>query len=137
MYREFVIRYYIPVIETAKKYGVQHIVFLTYGNVRPLLDLILEAGFNCLWACETNAPGMDYLDIRKTFGEELGLIGGIDLDALRHGREAIDRELDRKLPVLLSGGNYIPLADGRIRQDVPFENYLYYREKLFNRIKRG
>jgi hypothetical protein len=30
----------------------------------------------------------------------------------------------------LKQGGYIPLADGRVREDVPFENYVYYRQLL-------
>jgi hypothetical protein len=30
------------------------------------------------------------------------------------------------VPPLLAGGGYVPLADGRIREDGPFENYVYY-----------
>jgi len=137
MYKRFVLRSYLRVIDTIKKSGVDTIVFLTYGNVRPLLKPIIEAGFNCLWCCESNVPEMDYRAIRRMFGPDLGLIGGIDLDCLREGKRSIDRELKKKLPVLLDGGNYIPLADGRIRTDVSFENYLYYREKLSELVIRG
>ena len=73
---------------------------------------------------------MDYRDIRREFGRNLRLIGGIDLDALRHGKEAIRREIDEKVPPLLADGGYVPVADGRIREDVSFENYAYYRRLL-------
>jgi len=58
------------------------------------------------------------------------LIGGIDLDVLRAGKEAIQREVEEKVPPLLAQGGYIPLADGRVRADIPFENYIYYRGLL-------
>ncbi len=58
------------------------------------------------------------------------LIGGIDLDALRKDKETIRKEIETKVPDLLSQGGYIPLADGRVREDVPFENYVYYRKLL-------
>ncbi len=80
---------------------------------------------------------MDYRHIRKVFGSDLGLIGGIDLDILRHGKNAINQELEHKLPVLLNQGNYIPLADGRVRENVLFENYLYYRKKLYTIVTKG
>ncbi|MCP4903087.1 MAG: hypothetical protein GY906_39490, partial [bacterium] len=64
------------------------------------------------------------------FGTDLRLIGGIDLDVLRQDRAAIRRELETKVPPLLAEGRYIPLADGRVRADMPFDNYLYYREFL-------
>ena len=55
---------------------------------------------------------------------------GIDLDALRRDREAIRREVEEKVPPLVADGGYVPLADGRIRADVPFDNYAYYRQLL-------
>jgi hypothetical protein len=91
---------------------------------------MLEGGFNCLWASEVNNAAMDYGDLRREFGRELRLIGGIDLDALRAGEEAIRCEVMEKVPPLLADGGYIPLADGRVRAEVPYEHYCYYRELL-------
>jgi uroporphyrinogen decarboxylase len=90
----------------------------------------LKWGFNTLWACEVNIEAMDYRAIRESFGKELRLIGGIDLDALRKSKEDIRREIEEKVPPLIADGGYVPLADGRVREDVPFENYAYYRELL-------
>jgi uroporphyrinogen decarboxylase len=73
---------------------------------------------------------MDYRNIRREFGRDLGLIGGIDLDVLRRDKEAIRREIEEKVPPLLADGGYVPLADGRVREDVAFENYTYYRRLL-------
>jgi hypothetical protein len=73
---------------------------------------------------------MDYRDLRREFGRDLRLIGGIDLDALRGGREAIRSELEEKVPPLLADGGYVPLADGRVREDVTFSDYSYYRQLL-------
>ena len=69
------------------------------------------------------------------FGPQLRLIGGIDLDALRLDKKAVRREVEEKVPPLLAGGGYVPLADGRVRADVPFENYVYYR-KLLEKVTR-
>jgi hypothetical protein len=73
---------------------------------------------------------MDYGDLRREFGRDLRLIGGIDTDVLREDKPAIQREIEEKVPPLLAEGGYIPLADGRIRADIPFENYVYYRQML-------
>ena len=45
-------------------------------------------------------------------------------------KTAIRREIEEKVPPLIADGGYVPLADGRIRSDVPYENYVYYRELL-------
>ena len=75
-------------------------------------------------------------DLRREFGRDLRLIGGIDLDVLRLDKEAIKREVHEKLPPLLAQGGFVPLADGRVRADVPLENYIYYR-RLFEKVTQG
>jgi hypothetical protein len=130
MYEEFVLKNYEPVLEVLHHRKVATICFQTFANARILIPSILKWGFNCLWACEVNIEAMDYRSLRREFGRELRLIGGIDLDALREDKEAIRREIEEKVPPLIEEGGYIPLADGRVRTDVPFENYAYYRQLL-------
>ena len=130
MYEEFVLKSYIPILNIAKKHGVDTIILRTYANIRVLIRSILRYGFNCLWACETDSVAMDYRDLRREFGRDLRLIGGIDLDVLRQDEATICREIAEKVPPLIADGGYIPLADGRVRKDVPFENYVYYRRLL-------
>jgi uroporphyrinogen-III decarboxylase len=130
MYEKFVLSTYMPVLEVLKRHGVDIIILRTYANARVLIPSMLKFGINCLWACETNAIAMDYRSIRGEFGRNLRLIGGIDLDVLREGKQAIQREIEEKVPPLLEQGGYVPLADGRVRVDIPFENYLYYRQLL-------
>ena len=134
-YERFVLPSYQPVLDVLRNGGVETIVFVTYANARVLLPSVLEAGFDCLWACEAHTRAMDYRALRRRFGRSLRLIGGIDVGVLRQGKAAIRREVERKVPPLLAQGGYIPLADGRVRPDVPFEHYLYYR-RLLEQIAR-
>ncbi len=136
MYEEFVLSSYRPLLDLLTRNGVETIIFLTFANPRLLIPSILKWGFNCLWACEVNIEAMDYRDLRREFGRDLRLIGGIDLDTLRHGKEAIRQEIEEKVPPLLADGGYIPLVDGRVRENVPFENYVYYR-RLLEKVTRG
>lgn len=137
MYEEFVLTSYEPVLDVLDQYGVEMIALRTYANARVLIPSMLKFGINCLWACEVNIDAMDYRDLRQEFGRDLRLIGGIDLDALRHGKEAIRREVEEKVPPLVADGGYVPLADGRVREDVPFENYFYYRRLLEKVTKKN
>ena len=129
-YREIVLPAYTPVIDVLKSHGVETIVFVTFANARSLLPDVVAAGFNCLWAVETESRAMDYLSIRRQFGRSLRLIGGIDLDCLMGDEEAIEREILSKVPPLLAEGGYIPLADGRVRATMSFEKYAFYRQTL-------
>ncbi|MBM4041311.1 MAG: hypothetical protein FJ290_22640 [Planctomycetes bacterium] len=137
-YGRFVLSSYRPILDAVRRRGVETLVYVTYANARPLLPSVVRAGFDCLWACEVNVEAMDYLALRRRFGRDLRLIGGIDLDTLLQGKEAIRREMERIVPPLLAQGGYVPLADGRVRANVPFENYCYYRElleELTSRVK--
>jgi hypothetical protein len=53
-----------------------------------------------------------------------------DLDVLRQDPDAIRREVEEKVPPLLAAGGCIPILDGRVRVDVPFGNYVYYKRLL-------
>lgn len=130
MYEEFALKSYQPILAVLKQKSVRWIIVRTYANARVLLPVLLEYGFNCLWACEVNIGSMDYLDLRNSYGKDLRLIGGIDLDALRGGKDAIKNEVEKIVPPLVAEGGYIPLADGRVRADIPYENYVYYRQLI-------
>ena len=129
LYEEFVLDSYKPVLDVLRRSRVETITLITYANARVLVPGVLRAGFNCLWACEVNVEAMDYRDLRREFGRELRLIGGIDLDTLLEGKAAIRRGIRQVAPLIAQGG-YVPLADGRVRPNVPFERYVYYRRLL-------
>ena len=133
MYEELALKSYQPILDLLRRKGVENLVFRTFANARLLLPRVLKYGFNCLWADEVNVAAMDYRDLRREFGPGLRLIGGIDLDKVREGEEATRKEIVEKVPPLLAEGGYLPMADGRIREDMPYKNYLYYR-RLLGRI---
>jgi hypothetical protein len=46
------------------------------------------------------------------------------------GKDAIDREVDRIMPVMKKRGGYIPTCDHGVPEEVSFENYLHYRKRM-------
>ncbi|UCG26266.1 MAG: hypothetical protein JSW55_09880 [Chloroflexota bacterium] len=130
MYEEFALKSYEPILDVLRRHGVETIIARTYANERLLLPSFLKWGFNCLWACEVGSDALDYRQLRREYGSDLRLIAGIDTDALRGDKEMIRREVEEKVTPLLASGGYAPLADGRVRADIPYENYVYYRELL-------
>lgn len=135
MYEEFVLPHYEPVLDVLRGYGVKTIIIRTYANTRVLLPRIMKWDFDCLWACETDPEAMDYQAIRREFGRDLRLIGGIDVDVLRQDEGSIRREIKERVPPLLEDGGFVPLADGRIRADISYENYVAYRRILDEVVK--
>jgi len=134
-YSDLVLPAYQPVLDVLIRYQVATVILRTYANARALLPVLFQCGFNCLWAVETETDAMDYRSIRAQFGNQMRLIGGIDVDVLRQGELPVRQEIDVKVRPLLAQGGYIPLADGRVRSDMPFENYRFYRHLLENTVK--
>ena len=129
MYEDIVLPSYQPLLDLARAQNVRTVICRTYANMKALIPSLLKWGINCLWACEVEQSVMNYPALRREYGRDLKLIGGIDLDALRDGKDAIQRAVDEITPLIAEGG-FIPLADGRVRADVPYENYLFYRKLL-------
>jgi uroporphyrinogen decarboxylase len=75
------------------------------------------------------AAGMEVLDLRRRFGRELLIGGGMDKRVLAGPREGIRRMVEEKIPLMQEGG-YVPGCDHAMPPDIPWENYRYYRELL-------
>ena len=129
MYEDFVLSSYQTLINLAQQYGIKTIICRTYASMKALIPSLLKWGIDVLWACEVEQSVMNYPALRKEFGKDLKLIGGIDLDALYQDTSTI-RHAVKSITPLVDQGGFIPLADGRVRADIPYKNYLYYRELL-------
>jgi uroporphyrinogen decarboxylase len=70
----------------------------------------------------------DAFRLRKEYGDQLLLLGGVDKRALIGGKQQIDREMERLVPLVRSG-RFIPCVDHRVPADVSLEDYLYYLQK--------
>jgi len=134
MFEELVLVGYEPILAMLRQCGVKNLIMRTYANSRLLLPAIVKAGFNCLWACESPPGSMDYQQIRQEYGHDLRLIGGVDVDVLLGDKETIRRQVSDFLPPMLADGGFIPLADGRVRGNVPYENYVTYRQLLMELV---
>jgi uroporphyrinogen-III decarboxylase len=93
------------------------------GRIHDLVPGWLDAGINCMFPLEV--AHTDAFRLREEFGDRILLLGGVDKLALIAGKESIDREIERLVP-LVAKGRYIPCLDHRVPADVTLENYLYY-----------
>ncbi|MEM2904343.1 MAG: uroporphyrinogen decarboxylase family protein [Candidatus Bathyarchaeia archaeon] len=134
LFEEFLLPRYRKVTRYLREKGVETIMVDTDGNHDALTPLFLEAGVNCIYPLEAQA-GIDARALRRTYGRELRLVGNIDKTALTKGRDAIEQEIEAKLPLAREGG-YIPSVDHAVPSDVPFENYRYYVQLLRERLEQ-
>ena len=127
IFKEFLLHRYRRVNDHLRAHGVDIITLDTDGNCDVLIPLLLEAGINGLWPLEVAADN-DPRKLRREYGRDLTLSGGIDKRALARDRKAIEEEVMSKIPPLLPDGGYIPTIDHTVPPDVPYENWLYYLE---------
>lgn len=128
MFRSFLSDHYANVCETARSFGISIIDVDSDGCIDSLIPLWVEAGVNMLHPFEVQS-GMDVNRVRKTFGNNFAMRGGIDKRGLAKGRREIDAELERIRPAYETG-RYIPHVDHSIPPDISFGNYLYYLDNL-------
>ncbi|HQM39419.1 MAG TPA: uroporphyrinogen decarboxylase family protein [Clostridia bacterium] len=100
----------------------------TDGDCRPVIPVYKEIGMNYMSPMEV-ASGCDVVQIRKDH-PDIRIKGGIDKRILAHSKEAIKIEIDRILPFMKKHGGYLPTCDHGVPAEVPFENYVYFRELL-------
>jgi uroporphyrinogen decarboxylase len=127
--RELMMPNYRKITDLLHKAGIDVIMLDSDGNVEELIPLWLEVGINYIYPMEV-AAGMDVVQLRRKFGRDLIIGGGMDKRVLAFGdRKAIDAMIDSKRDLILAGG-YVPGCDHALPPDISWANFLYYREHL-------
>jgi uroporphyrinogen decarboxylase len=63
-------------VETFKRSGIKHVGFHSDGDIRPLLDGLVDAGISILNPVEPRA-NMDVVELRRRYGKRLAFVGGL------------------------------------------------------------
>ncbi|MFC1839997.1 uroporphyrinogen decarboxylase family protein [Thermodesulfobacteriota bacterium] len=131
MFNRYAIPGYRKVISLLDKYNVRFRVFCsTGGDLTSIISLMVDAGINVLWISNIAAASMEYMALRRHFGEHISLIGGIDAGTLGQDEIILKSKIEDTVLPLLEKGRYIPCLDDRPRADVSFSQYKLYRQIL-------
>ena len=130
MVREFLLPYYQQVVGNIRSRQQRRVYFIvdTDGHAPAAIPLYLEAGMDIMWPFEV-ASGCDVVQIGEQY-PELVLMGGIDKRILATGKEAIEAHLQHIIPAMVKRGGYVPMCDHGVPDNVKFEDYLYYRQRV-------
>ena len=130
-YKKFIYPNLKRVIDYYKSNGVRYVFIDTDGNPEKLIPQFLDAGVDGLWPLE-RAANQDPIRLRKEFGRDLRLTGGVDKREIAKGPAAIDVHLRELIPLIEEGG-FIPTIDHTASPDISWDNFQYYmqqKEKL-------
>lgn len=128
MVRKFMVPCYRKVIDFARSRGVRWFALDSDGDMNLLIRPWMDAGIDILYPWEVQA-GMDVNRIRKEYGRDLRLWGGVDKRALVHGKAGINAEIARHKRLIDDGG-FVPMLDHSAPPDISYENYAYFMERL-------
>ena len=128
MFREMLKPAYAEFVRFARSKNLP-VLFHSCGYVEPFIPDLIEVGISCLTALEVKA-GMDLIRYYQQYGEALSFMGGIDARTIAsNDRVSIDRELEKKIPVVKGNYGFILSSDHSIPDTVNYETYRYFLEK--------
>ena len=133
MIREFLLPYYQQLIANLKSRQIDKSRHLfveidTDGFCYPVIEIYKEIGADHISPFEA-AAGCDVVEAGKKY-PELKIHGGFDKRILAAGKNAIDREIERIMPVMKRRGGYIPMCDHVVPDEVKFDDYMHYRKRM-------
>jgi hypothetical protein len=128
MFDRFMVPRYRKITDFLRSHGVDIIIVDCDGDISKLIPLWLKAGVNGMLPFEVQA-GMDVVKLRREYGSDLLMIGGIDKMVISKGEKAIDNEIARIAPILHEGG-YIPFPDHLVTPAATYDDFRYFMEQL-------
>jgi uroporphyrinogen-III decarboxylase len=134
MFQTFLSPRYKRLTEAGRSLGIKHYLVDSDGDMRKLIPLWMEAGITGVYPFEVQA-GMNVEEIGHQY-PDLVVIGGIDKREIDLGSEAIDRELEKRLPFLLQRSGFIPTLDHHVTPEVSWPDFVYYRKKVAQACER-
>ena len=109
------------------------VFFHTCGAIRPFIPDLIESGVEILNPVQKSAAGMDLVELKKEFGNDVTFWGGgVDTQrVLPHGTPAEVRDdVRRNIEALAPGGGFVFATIHDAQADVPPENFMAMWETL-------
>lgn len=133
MFKKYMVPRYRRITDFLRSKGVDIIFVDSDGDISQLIPLWLEAGVNGMYPIEVQS-GMDIVKLKREYGKDLLMIGGIDKMVFSKGKSEVDEEIKRILSVMSKGG-YIPAPDHGLPPQTSFENFKYFMQQFSKVIK--
>ncbi len=124
MYRELFWPQHKRLADWAHSNGMK-LIYHTDGNVNGVIDLYIEAGFDCLQPLETKAD-MDVRDLGPRCGDRLSLFGNIDVMLMiTNDRDLIEQEIVSKFAAGKATKGYAYHSDHSVPPQVSWSTYQF------------
>lgn len=122
-YEEFILPYHGEI--TAQVHGRGKLIFKhSDGNMSPIMDGIVEAGFDGFHPVQPQC--MDIGEVKGRYGDRICILGNIDCTYLLPfgTEEEVERAVRDTIAVAAPGGGYVIASSNSIHPGVKPENYI-------------
>lgn len=122
MYRELIWPDHHRLADAVHRHGLK-LIYHTDGNVNGVIDLFVEAGFDCLQPLEAKAD-MDIRQLAPRYGDHMAFFGNIDARVLStNDLDAVEQEVRSKLAAMMPHRRYGYHSDHSVPPDVSWATY--------------
>lgn len=127
MYRDLIWPDHKRIVEWMHDHDMK-VIFHTDGDVNKVMDLYIEAGFDCLQPLEAKAH-MDIRELCPQYGDRITFQGNIDvMKMMKNDRDEIEAEIKAKFPAGMATNGYSYHSDHSIPPQVSLETYRFIVE---------
>ena len=126
-YREMIKPFHIEMCEWIHRNTSWKVFMHCCGGIRPLLDDIIDAGFDIISPVQTSADGMEAQSLKDDFGDKIVFWGGAveTQGTLPFGTpEDVYDEVTERIRIFNSGGGFVFNAIHNIQPNTPVENIM-------------
>lgn len=121
-YRELIWPQHKRIADWAHAHDMK-MIFHSDGDLRGVMDLYIEAGFDCLQPLECKAS-MDIRTLIPTYGDRLAFFGNVDvMTLLTNDLDRIEQEVKNKLEAGKQSKGYIYHSDHSVPPQMSWESY--------------
>lgn len=133
MFRRFIKPALSRLVTTIREHNPELKIMLhSDGMIEKLLPEFIDLGIDVLHPLEP-VPALDQTAIKKTYGDRLAFLGGIDIShAMRGSHEDVISEVQQRIAMLGAGGGYVLAPANHLQADVPVENVVTLYEAARN-----
>ncbi len=124
-YREFIKPHHVRMCSWIHEHTGWKVFMHCCGGIRPLMEDIIDAGFDVISPVQTSAAGMDPGELKAAYGGRIVFWGGgVDTqETLPFGTPAeVYRQVRERIAIFNRGGGYVFNAVHNIQAGTPVEN---------------
>ena len=124
-YEQHYAKYYRRLSDFCHDMGVEFILLDSDGKVDALLPHWLASSVDIVFPIEVGTWQSDPTVMRRQYGKDLRMVGGIDKHVIPQGEAAIRQHLEHLKPLAAEGG-FLPMPDHRIPPSCSLEEFRTY-----------